>query len=287
MRKFTSEEMKESASKPLFDENLILNKDASLPKVSIITPSYNKGRFIAETILSVQKQSYRNIEHIIVDGGSTDETLSILRKYNGLVSWISEPDEGQSHAINKGLSMAQGEIIGYVNADDTLVPDAVEVAVKYLLDYPDIAMVYGDCNIIDEKGSRIGLLKALQYSFHKLVHVDGWHLPPAIFFWGHIMTEVGNFDINLHYAMDYDFYVRVANKFRVHRLSYVLSNYRTYPDTKTTSDGLKMLKEGIRISLKYGAKHTDLIYIRYLVRRVLLFFVPVKRCFLQIWLRLK
>src|SRR4030042_2589290 len=130
--------------------------DNELPLVSIVTPSYNKARFIEETILSVKNQTYPRIEHIIIDGGSTDGTLDIIRKYSDSLTWISEPDKGQSDAINKGWKMSKGEILAYLNADDTYMPRAVETAVKFLADNMDVGLVYGECNIINEHGKVIG-----------------------------------------------------------------------------------------------------------------------------------
>ncbi len=120
-----------------------------LPLVSIVTPSLNQGRFIQETILSVKDQTYPNIEHIIVDGGSTDGTLDIIKKYEGTykMRWVSEPDSGQSDAINKGWRMAKGEILAYLNSDDTYMPWAVETAVELFSEHPDVAIIVGagDC----------------------------------------------------------------------------------------------------------------------------------------------
>ena len=122
------------------------------PLVSIITPSFNKGPYIEETLQSVRNQTYPHIEHIVIDGGSTDETLPILEKYSGDIVWISEPDKGQSDAINKGWRRSHGEIIVYLNADDTYLPDAVEIAVNYFLQHPETGMIYGDGILSDEKG---------------------------------------------------------------------------------------------------------------------------------------
>src|SRR4030042_1306962 len=117
------------------------------PLVPIVPPSLNKGRFIEETILSIKNQTYPRIEHIVIDGGSTDETLDILKKYSNSLIWISEPDKGQSDAINKGWRMAKGDILGWLNADDTYMPWAVETAVRFFAENPDVGMVYGRCNI--------------------------------------------------------------------------------------------------------------------------------------------
>src|SRR4030042_198392 len=118
--------------------------DKELPLVSIVTPSLNQGRFIEETILSVKNQTYPRIEYIVIDGGSSDGTLDILNKYSDSLIWISERDKGQSDAINKGWKMSKGEIIAYLNADDTYMPGAVETAVRFLADNMDVGLVYGE-----------------------------------------------------------------------------------------------------------------------------------------------
>src|SRR4030042_1239734 len=122
------------------------------PLVPIVPPSLNKGRFIEETILSIKNQTYPRIEHIVIDGGSTDETLDILRKYGDSLVWISEPDKGMYDASNKGITMAKGEILGWLMADDTYMPWAVETAVRFLVENPDVVMVYGKCPFIDANG---------------------------------------------------------------------------------------------------------------------------------------
>ena len=133
------------------------------PKVSIITPSYNQGQFIEETILSAKNQDYPNIEHIVIDGNSTDSTLDILHKYDNDIIWISEPDRGQSDALNKGFRIATGEIIGWLNSDDIYLPGAVKKAVDALMNNPKFDIVYGDYLIIDEN-SKV-LLKKREINF--------------------------------------------------------------------------------------------------------------------------
>jgi glycosyltransferase involved in cell wall biosynthesis len=120
------------------------------PKVSIITPSFNQAGFIERTIQSVLSQDYPNIEYLVIDGGSNDETLEVLKKYEGRLQWISEKDSGQSEAINKGYRMATGEILTWLNSDDTLLPGAVSKAVAYFDEHPDVMMIYGEGYIIDE-----------------------------------------------------------------------------------------------------------------------------------------
>src|SRR5215216_1016658 len=129
--------------------------------ISIVTPSYNQARYIENTIQSVLSQNYPQIEYLIVDGGSTDETLGIIKKYEGQVAWwTSEKDEGQTDAINKGFAHANGDILAWINSDDTYEPGAVTAAVKYLQGQPEIGMVYGDCNYINESGIVTGKFNA-------------------------------------------------------------------------------------------------------------------------------
>jgi glycosyltransferase involved in cell wall biosynthesis len=209
-----------------------------LPLVSIVTPSLNKGRFIEETILSIKNQTYPRIEHIVIDGGSTDETLDILRKYSDSLVWVSEPDKGQYDASNKGLRMAKGEILGWLMADDTYMPWAVETAVKFLVENPDVAMVYGKCPFIDEEGKVIREFASEPFDLARLVR--GNIIPsPAVFFKKEILDSVGYFDTNLYMSADYDLFIRIGMKFRIEYIPRPLATYRLYPGTKTTSEHYK------------------------------------------------
>jgi glycosyltransferase involved in cell wall biosynthesis len=218
-----------------------------LPLVSIVTPSYNKGTFIEETILSVKKQTYPNIEHIVVDGGSTDGTLDILRKYSDSLIWISEPDKGQSDAINKGWKMAKGEILAYLNADDTYRPWAVEVAVTYLLEHPDAGMVYGNCDLIDEHSNITGPYLQPRYDFVELL--CGWCMiaQPTAFLRRQVIDEVGYLDTALHMAMDYDLWIKVGFKFEITHIPKVLANFRMCPGTKSVDSGHAFVDDHLAI----------------------------------------
>jgi len=186
-----------------------------MPLVSIITPSFNKGPYIEETIQSIRNQGYTNTEHIIIDGGSTDETLAILKKYNGQVSWISEPDRGQSDAINKGWKIARGEIIAYLNADDTYTPDAVGIAVTYLNEHPDIGVVYGDGILTDETGKVLCPYHAGEFSMRELIYCRDNILQPAVFLRKAVYDRIGGIDEDLHLAMDLDYWIRAGLQFRI------------------------------------------------------------------------
>lgn len=205
-----------------------------LPLVSIVTPSYNKEAFIEETILSVKNQTYPRIEHIVVDGGSTDGTLDVLRRYRDSVICISEPDKGQSDAINKGWRMSNGEILAYLNADDTYMPWAVEEAVKFLIDHPEVSMVYGGTHVIDEQGRIIRRHPVEEFDLTKMIFSN--ILPShATFFRMEVLDKVGFLDENLHMRMDPEFYIRVGLKFKIQRIPKILGNYREYLETKTMS----------------------------------------------------
>jgi len=207
-----------------------------LPLVSIVTPSLNKGRFIEETVLSIKNQTYPRIEHVVIDGGSTDETLDILRKYTDSLVWISEPDKGQYDASNKGLRMAKGEILGWLMADDTYMPQAVETAVKFLIENPDVALVYGKCPFIDEKGKVIREFPSEPFDLSRLVRGPNTIPSPTVFFRKHIVDEVGYFDTNLYMSADYDLFIRIGLKFRIAYIPKPLATYRLYAGTKTTGE---------------------------------------------------
>jgi glycosyltransferase involved in cell wall biosynthesis len=215
--------------------------------VSIVTPSYNKGTFIEETILSVMNQTYPNIEYIVTDGCSTDGTLDILRRYEDRLKWISEPDKGQSDAINKGWGMAKGEILAYLNADDTYMPWAIEEAVKYLAGHPSAGMVYGDCNIINGDSQLVGPCVEPRFDFVELL--CGWCIipQPAAFIRRQVIDEVGYLDTSLHMGMDYDLWIRIGFKFEMAHIPKVLANFRMCPGTKSVDSGHRSIDDHLLI----------------------------------------
>jgi len=160
MRKFTSQEIKEFVSKPLFDEKVILNKDPSWPKISIVTPSYNQAEFLERTILSVLNQNYPNLEYIIIDGGSTDGSVEIIKKYEKYLSyWVSEKDRGQAHALNKGFEKATGDLVGWQNSDDIYLPGAFRKVAEVYRNNPNYDVYFGNIYFIDEEDNIIRDLK--------------------------------------------------------------------------------------------------------------------------------
>src|SRR5512136_2224736 len=152
---------------------------SSLPTVSIITPSFNQAHFIEETIRSVLAQDYPNLEYIIVDGGSTDGSVEIIQKYAGhLAWWVSEKDKGHADALNKGFAHARGDILAWLNSDDTYYPGAVAEAVTYLQSHPETGMVYGDADLTDNAGHVIGRFASRQTDYNRLLR-GSVHIPQA------------------------------------------------------------------------------------------------------------
>jgi len=180
------------------------------PMVSIVTPSFNQTQFLEETILSIIRQDYPNIEYIIIDGGSTDSSVDIIRKYEKQIAhWVSEPDEGQSNAINKGFAKAKGSIFAWLNSDDILAPSAVRIAVYFLAQNPEVGLVYGDRLHIDAKGNVVGFNRCP--SHNPGMFKRNFTLPQeATFFRRDIFEKVGGLDEGLHFSMDFDLWCKMS-----------------------------------------------------------------------------
>lgn len=204
------------------------------PLVSIVTPSLNQGKFIRATIDSILSQDYKNIEYLVMDGGSTDETLDILRSYGSRIRWVSEADSGQSQAVNKGWQCAQGAILGWVNADDLLLPGAVEQAVKALQDDESLGGVYGDCAYIDENGAWLRAYPTKAFDYASLVCETEDFIPqPTVFLRQSVAEQAGFLDERLHYVMDYDFWLRIGVFAPLKYLPTEMGCLRLHSDAKT------------------------------------------------------
>ena len=256
-----------------------------LPKISIITPSFNQARFIEANIQSVLLQQYPNIEHIIIDGGSTDGTIEILQKYSHL-HWIPEKDNGQSHALNKGFKMATGDIVGWLNSDDTYCPNIFQIiAEKY--DAENVKVIYGDGYEIDEDGKVTRPLYSRGVSPEILVKYWKWKyefIQPAFFFSREVFNEVGFLDENLFYTMDYDYFIRLGKHYEIHYLPKPLANYRLHAGSKTGKNFLKFIPDYIwemqKVSHRYWGKPYRIIYYGYLFSFIgALFYSLVKNMF--------
>jgi len=233
----------------------------ALPKVSIVTPSYQHIDYIEQTILSVIKQDYPALEYIVVDGASTDGTLDILRRYETRLHWISEPDRGQAEAINKGFALASGDIFGWLNSDDYHAPGVLHRVAEFFSTHPEAMFVYGDVVGVDRKGREFGVRmhvrqrQQLQMSdFDVLVQRYDFLVQPGCFWRASIWREIGQLDVTRRYVLDYEYWMRVAQRYPMHYLPVVLAYERLYRQAKTGSGDVERIQEIEQIALQYGGK---------------------------------
>jgi glycosyltransferase involved in cell wall biosynthesis len=204
------------------------------PLVSLVTPSFNQGSFIAQTINSVLTQDYPALEYLVMDGASQDETVEVLRSYGERLRWISEPDNGQSAAINKGWQQASGEIVAWLNSDDLLLPGAITAVAAEFRQYPDAMLVYGDGNYIDEEGKLIGRYATRPYDYATLLKSATNFIPqPAMFIRRTALEQIGWLDEKLHYAMDYDLCLKIGARWPVRYLPRRLAALRLHTAAKS------------------------------------------------------
>jgi glycosyltransferase involved in cell wall biosynthesis len=219
--------------------------------VSIVTPSFNQGRFLRRTIDSVLAQSYPHIEYLVIDGGSTDDSLAILRAYGDRFFWLSETDRGQTHALNKGFARARGDILAYLNSDDILLPGAVASVVCHFRQHPDWGVVYGRANWIDEDDQLLGEYPTHPYSFRRLLQYC-FLCQPATFWRAAAARQVGPFNERLRACMDYEYWVRLDRAgVRIQLVNDLLACSRLYAETKTFSQREQVYREHIQICLAH------------------------------------
>lgn len=204
-------------------------------KLSIVTPSFNQGEFIERTIQSVITQQDDCLEYVVMDGGSTDQTLEILRQYQTHLTWVSEPDKGQSHAVNKGIMNTSGEIIGWLNSDDIYYPQTFQKIRQFFAKHPEIDVVYGDADFIDREGKKLYRYPTERWNLQRFKSVC-FISQPATFFRRRVVEQYGLIDESLNFCMDYEYWLRLALKgAKIAYLPQVLAGARVYPETKTSS----------------------------------------------------
>jgi glycosyltransferase involved in cell wall biosynthesis len=223
------------------------------PLVTIITPSYNQSEFIRETIESVLQQDYPRIEYIIMDGGSTDETSAIVSEYTDRLTFVSEKDRGQSHAINKGIKMARGEIVSWLNSDDIILPGAVSSAVQAFRRQPSLGAVYGEGYLIDRKGENKKRFPATEsFNLWKLIHVIDYILQQTVYLRREAVEEVGYINEQLNWGMDWDLLIRIGKRYEISYIPEYMGCLREYETAKSFSGGHKRFRELAKIMREHG-----------------------------------
>jgi glycosyltransferase involved in cell wall biosynthesis len=213
--------------------------------ISIITPSFNQGRYIERTIQSVLSQHIPDLEYFVIDGGSQDETISILEKYKDQLVFISEKDNGQADAVNKGLKRATGDIIGWLNSDDIYYPETLSKIKSYFEHHPEINVIYGEANHIDQQDRVIEQYPTESWSLDRLTKTC-FICQPSVFWRRSILEKHGFLNESLHYCLDYEYWLRLAgNGVRFAYIKDILAGSRLYPETKTCSSPLGAQREAL------------------------------------------
>jgi GT2 family glycosyltransferase len=237
-------------------------------KLTIVTPSYNQAPFIERTIASVLHQDYPSVEYIVMDGGSTDGTVEILERYSDRVIWTSEKDGGQSDAINKGLRLATGDVVAFLNSDDTYAPGALRKVASYFSQNPATQWAYGKCRIIDEHDREIRrpitLYKNLllrKYSYRKLL-AENFISQPATFWRREVHDEVGYLNEDEHYVMDYEFWLRLGRQYPAGVIGEYLASFRMYDSSKSGSLSNPQFSDELRVARSFsnGARLPILVH---------------------------
>lgn len=233
-----------------------------LPKITVVTPSYNQGKYLEETILSIISQNYPNLEYIIIDGGSTDESVEIIKKYEEhLAYWVSEPDEGQTHAINKGFKKATGDLVAWMNSDDIFFNNALsEISKAYQSTNGNFDVYFGDKGNIDEQGDLIREYLYPPFSGWGIMYTTNMNISNQSAFWKRdLFQKFGYLNENIQFAMDYEYFLRLYMKSaRFYKIYCLIGALRMYDDNKSSDDEwIKIKFQNIRdIKAEYGVNNS-------------------------------
>ncbi len=225
--------------------------------VSIVTPSFNQSSYLEQTILSVLDQDHTHIEYIVIDGASTDSSVDIIRKYEDrLAYWVSEKDNGQADAINKGFARSTGEIIAWLNSDDYYLPGAVSAVVKVFEENPEVILVYGNMLAVDEQGETFNTLNYKQLTLEDLLcfQIIG---QPAVFMRGSALQKAGGLDATFHFLLDHHLWIRLAQQGKILYVPQLWAAARYHPEAKNRAKASEFGREAFRI-LKW-AEHDHLL----------------------------
>jgi GT2 family glycosyltransferase len=221
----------------------------AVPPITIVTPSFNQAVYLGATLYSVSNQDIDGLEYFVIDGGSTDASVAVIRRHETqLTGWVSEADKGQAAAINKGLRRAHSPVLAWLNADDTYKPGAVQAALEYLSGHPHIDLVYGDVEFTDADGESLGVMPAWEFDRQLLICATNLIPQPAAFFRRALYERVGGLDEALHLALDYDLWVRMTLAgARCAHVSQVWATYRLHPSSKTQTQAAQFVTEVRRV----------------------------------------
>lgn len=233
-------------------------------RISVLIPSFNSGEFLRQTICSVLDQSPGAHEILVQDGGSTDETLDILRSFGDRVTWVSVPDEGQSDALNRALARSTGDIVLWLNADDVILPGALAAAAAAFNSNADLAFAYGDFDIIDHMGRRLRTYRSSPYSWERVFARGCYIFSGSLFIRRPILGKIGEFESGLSACMDLDLLLRLRAAGPSMHLGRPIGQYRMHHETKSSTMGLTFLREGLRVRLRHagGSPRLCLIALR-------------------------
>lgn len=258
-------------------------------KIAVITPSFNQGEFIENTIQSIIAQDYSSLEYVVMDGGSTDNTLEILKRYEHCLTWVSEPDKGQSHAINKGICRTTSDIIGWLNSDDLYYPHTLKKVCQFFSENPDIDVVYGDAHFIDRNGKILYPYPTENFRIERIKSFC-FISQPAAFFRRRVIERFGFIDESLNFCMDYEYWLRLAiSGAKFVYLPEVLAGTRVYPETKTSRCVLEASLEAFHMLQKrlgYVPSDWMINYCSALVKSNSNLHYPQLRFIFAVWLNL-
>lgn len=252
-----------------------------VPRVSIITPSFNQSEYLEDCLLSVIHQNYPDLEHIVMDGGSSDDSAEILRRYSDrLAYWVSEPDGGQAAALNEALGRTSGDLIGWLNSDDLYLPGTIDLVVQAFRDNPEAVVIYGACHVIDAESTWASTIWPGTFSVEKLA-ANNFLMQTATFFRRDILDANGTFDAKIKYAIDYDYWLRAVDTFddKFLFLPKPLACFRDHPGSQSFRDAVPALIDEIDVRRKFAA--SDDFQSRYSRHGYELFMNPLRRLILM------